>query len=65
MASDAVQRKLKGVEFVVGGRVQRWAVLIDLKWHRALREDFYDAAVTVARMIEGLVRQPRPHGAMR
>jgi hypothetical protein len=37
---------------VIDGRGKKRAVLIDLKRHRALWEDFYDAAVAAARMKE-------------
>jgi len=52
MAADAVKRKLVGVDFVVDDRGEKRAVLIDLKRHRALWEDFYDSAVAAARVAE-------------
>ena len=52
MTNDAMRRKLAGVDFVIDGRGEKRAVLIDLKRHRALWEDFYDAAVAAARMKE-------------
>ena len=52
MATEAARRKLAGVDFVIDERGEKRAVLIDLKRHRALWEDFYDAAVAAARMAE-------------
>ena len=54
MSTDAVRRKLKGVEFVIDEDGEKKAVLIDLKRHRDLWEDFYDTAVASARR-----REPR------
>lgn len=52
MSSHTERRKLRGVEFVVDEDGEKKAVLIDLKRHRELWEDFYDTAVTRARMHE-------------
>jgi hypothetical protein len=52
MATDEKPRKLKGVEFVVNEAGERKAVLIDLKRHRELWEDFYDTAVANSRQDE-------------
>ena len=49
MHVEPKSRKLKGVEFVVDDRGEKKAVLIDLKRHRELWEDFYDTAVAHAR----------------
>jgi hypothetical protein len=51
-ASDA--RKIKGVDFVVDENGEKKAVLIDLKRHRLLWEDFYDTALAKERE-----REPR------
>jgi len=45
-------RKLKGVEFVVDEAGEKKAVLINLKQHGALWEDFYDTAVASSRAHE-------------
>lgn len=52
MSSDAIRRKLRGVEFVVDEDGEKTAVLIDLKRHRGLWEDFYDAALASTRVDE-------------
>lgn len=52
MKTAAKPPKLKGVEFLVDEEGKKTAVLIQLKHHRALWEDFYDAAVAVARKSE-------------
>jgi PHD/YefM family antitoxin component YafN of YafNO toxin-antitoxin module len=41
--------EMPGVEFLVNDRGEKRAVLIDLKKHRALWEDLYDAYVVHAR----------------
>jgi PHD/YefM family antitoxin component YafN of YafNO toxin-antitoxin module len=46
--------EMPGVEFLVNDRGEKQAVLIDLKKHRALWEDLYDAYVVHARR-----REPR------
>ena len=46
--------EIPGVEFLVDDRGEKRAVLIDLKKHRALWEDLYDAYVVHARR-----REPR------
>lgn len=43
---------MKGVQFLVDAKGSKSAVLIDLKKHAALWEDFYDAAVARARADE-------------
>lgn len=45
---------MPGVDFLVNGRGQKHAVLIDLKKHAALWEDLYDAYVAQKRR-----REPR------
>ena len=52
MSTHAERRKLKGVDFVVDEKGEKKAVLLDLKQHRELWEDFYDTAVASARMHE-------------
>ncbi len=46
--------EMPGVEFLVNDRGEKRAVLIDLKRHRALWEDLYDAYVVHSRR-----REPR------
>ena len=43
------RKKLKGVNFVVDEDNEKKAVIIDLKKHRALWEDFYDTLLTKER----------------
>lgn len=43
---------MKGVQFVVNEEGQKTAVVIDLKKHSELWEDFYDAAVARQRQNE-------------
>ena len=43
---------MKGVQFVVDERGKKTAVVIDLKRHSELWEDFYDAAVARERQGE-------------
>ena len=43
---------VKGVQFVVDAQGEKTAVVIDLKKHGALWEDFYDSAVAHARRDE-------------
>lgn len=43
---------VKGVQFVVNERGKKTAVVIDLKRHSELWEDFYDAAVARERQSE-------------
>jgi len=40
------RKKVKGVNFVVDEGNQKKAVIIDLKRHRAIWEDFYDTLLT-------------------
>jgi len=50
MATITRQRKrVKGVDFVVDEENEKKAVIIDLKKHRALWEDFYDTLLTEER----------------
>jgi hypothetical protein len=43
---------VKGVQFVVDDQGEKTAVVIDLRKHRGLWEDFYDRAVAKAREVE-------------
>lgn len=43
---------MKGVQFVIDERGKKTAVVIDLKRHSELWEDFYDAAVARERQSE-------------
>ena len=43
---------MKGVQFVIDEQGQKTAVVIDLKRHAALWEDFYDAALAKSRQEE-------------
>ena len=43
---------MKGVQYVVNEEGQKTAVVIDLKQHSSLWEDFYDAAVARQRKNE-------------
>jgi hypothetical protein len=43
------RKKVKGVNFVVDERNEKKAVIIDLKRHRAIWEDFYDILLTKER----------------
>ena len=43
---------VKGIQFVVNERGKKMAVVIDLKTHSELWEDFYDAAVAHERQSE-------------
>ena len=47
---------MKGVQFVVNGRGEKTAVVIDLKMHSKLWEDFDDAAT--ARQRQNEPREP-------
>ncbi len=50
MATVSTQRKkVKGVNFVVDEEHEKKAVIIDLRKHRALWEDFYDTLLTKER----------------
>ena len=49
MAAESSRRKLKGVDFVVDEDGERKAVIIDLKQHRVLLEDFYDTLLAQER----------------
>ena len=53
MATITGQRKrVKGVDFVVDEENEKKALIIDLKKHRALWEDFYDTLLTEERAKE-------------
>jgi hypothetical protein len=52
MTTQASQRKLRGVDFVVGENGEKKAVIINLKQHRVLWEDFYDTLVAQERQNE-------------
>ncbi len=43
------RKKVKGVNFVVDEGNEKKAVIIDLKRHRAIWEDFYDTLLTKER----------------
>lgn len=43
------RKKVKGINFVVDERNEKKAVIIDLKRHRAIWEDFYDILLTKER----------------
>jgi len=43
---------MKGVEFLVDEQGEKKAVLIDLRQHRGLWEDFYDTLKTIERRKE-------------
>jgi len=43
---------VKGVEFLVDDRGQKKAVLIDLKKHKEIWEDFYDTMIVKERELE-------------
>jgi hypothetical protein len=52
MKTEPVRKRMKGVEFVVDDAGERTAVLIDLKRHAGLWEDFYDKALAETRKTE-------------
>ena len=54
MSSASEGRKIKGVDFVIDEDGEKNAVLIDLKRHRLLWEDFHDTTLPKQRE-----RQPR------
>ena len=43
---------MKGIQFVIDSQGEKTAVVIDLKKHRDLWEDFYDQAVAKSREAE-------------
>jgi hypothetical protein len=43
---------MEGIQYVMDDKGEKTAVLIDLKKHRQLWEDFYDAALVRERMNE-------------
>ena len=52
MATESGRRKLKGVDFIVDEDGERKAVVISLKQHRVLWEDFYDTLLAQERQNE-------------
>jgi hypothetical protein len=54
MQSNLRRLEMKGVQFLVDEKGEKSAVLIDLKWHSELWEDFYDRAIARSRE-----REPR------
>ena len=44
-----MEAHVKGIQFVIDGQGEKTAVVIDLKKHRNLWEDFYDHAVAKSR----------------
>jgi hypothetical protein len=52
VATAARQRQIEGVDFVVDVAGERKAVLIDLRRHRELWEDFYDTLLVHERSEE-------------
>ena len=44
--------KMKGIEFLVDEQGEKKSVLIDLRQHRVLWEDFYDTLKTIERKKE-------------
>ena len=52
MATQGSRRKLRGVDFVVDEDGEKKAVIINLKQHRALWEDFYDTLLAQERQNE-------------
>ena len=52
MKAASNRQKRKGIDFVVDEAGEKKAVLIDLKKHRALWEDFYDTLIAQERQNE-------------
>ena len=52
MATKASRRQLKGIDFIVDKDGEKKAVIINLKQHRALWEDFYDTLLAQERQNE-------------
>jgi hypothetical protein len=52
MATKSSRRKLIGVDFVVDEDGEKKAVIINLKQHRVLWEDFYDTLLAQERQNE-------------
>lgn len=52
MSSSTGKKRVSGVDFVVDDAGRKKAVIIDLRRHKALWEDFYDAAVANRRSAE-------------
>jgi hypothetical protein len=61
------ERSITGIHFVVDGKGRKVAVLIDLKKHGAIWEDFWDGLITESRRKEKSVpsvqREARPGAA--
>ena len=62
---------MKGIQFIVGEKGQKTGVVIDLKEHAELWEDFYDIALARARRaepresLESVTRRLRRNGKRR
>jgi len=52
MPTHSSRRKLKGMDFIVDKDGEKKAVIINLKQHRALWEDFYDTLLAQERQHE-------------
>jgi hypothetical protein len=52
MTTASNRRKRKGIDFVVNEDGEKKAVIINLKQHRALWEDFYDTLLAQQRQNE-------------
>jgi hypothetical protein len=52
MEAESSRRKLKGVDFIVDEDGEKKAVIINLKQHRVLWEDFYDTLLAQERQNE-------------
>jgi hypothetical protein len=46
LTGSSQQNKIKGINFIVNEGNEKQAVIIDLKKHRDLWEDFYDTLLT-------------------
>jgi len=46
LTESSQQKKVKGINFIVNEGNEKQAVIIDLKKHRDLWEDFYDTLLT-------------------
>ena len=49
LTDSGQQNKIKGINFIVNEGNEKQAVIIDLKRHRDLWEDFYDTLLTKSR----------------
>jgi hypothetical protein len=52
MATTSSRRKLRGIDFIVDEAGEKKAVIINLKQHRVLWEDFYDTLLAQERQNE-------------